>query len=192
MAKNIDEYLLIAKKFVSEKKFKNKPVVTLITNGLLLGKRNLDNLDFLDWIHISVHSHIKENFEKIERKAKFESLVSNIKNIRDRFKDLNIHIEFVANNENKNDVAGFISWAFDELRVDSLNVRRVAVGAYASRSFLEESINNNVTIGITDEEWVDIQNKVSESWPSELSTTPSFNTEDSFLRKQATTEVIEL
>ena len=96
MAKNIDEYLLIAKTIIS-KKFKNKPVVTMVTNGTLIGKRKLDNLDFLDWIHISVHSHIKENFERIERKANFENLVSNIKNIRNRFKDLNIHIEFVAN-----------------------------------------------------------------------------------------------
>ena len=126
------------------------------------------------------------------RKAKFETLVSNIKLLRNKFKDLNIHIEFVANKENKNDIEGFIPWVFDELKADSLNIRRVAIGAYAPRSFLEESINNNVTIGLTDEEWIDIQNRVSTSWPNELSTTPSFNSEDQFLRKQATTEVIEL
>ena len=192
MAKNLDEYFLIVKKMLAENKFKYKPVVTFITNGLLLDKRNLDNIDFLDWVHISVHSHIKENFEKIMRKAKFETLVSNIKLLRNKFKNLNIHIEFIANKENKHDVEGIIPWVFDELKVDSLNIRRVAVGAYAPRSFLEESINNNITLDLTDEEWIDIQNRVSKSWPNKLSTTPVFNSDDQFLKKNATTEVIEL
>ena len=191
MAKNIDEYLNITKKIISEK-FTHKPVVTMITNGLLIGKRKLENLDFLDWIHISVHSHLKENFEKIERKAKFENLVSNIKNIRERFQNLNIHIEFVANKENMNDIEGFIPWAFSELKVDSLNIRRVSTESYAPRSFLEQSIKDNIVLGLEDNEWKDIQSRVTKSWPSDLRTTPVFNSEDQILRKQATTEVIEL
>lgn len=191
MAKDIDDYLKITEKYIKEK-FEFKPTVTMITNGLLLEKRNLQNLNFLDWIHISVHSHLKENFEKIERKAKFETLVSGIKDIRSRFKDLNIHIEFVANDKNKNDVEGFIPWAFNELKVDSINIRRVTTSSYAPRSFLEESLNNNVTIGVTDEDWSEIQKKVTKSWPSELSNTPSFNSDEQILKKQATTETIEL
>ena len=191
MAKNIDDYLEITHKYANEN-FINKPIVTMITNGLLLDKRKLKNLHFLDWIHISVHSHIKDNFEKIERKAKFETLVSGIKDIRNRFNDLNIHIEFVANDKNKNDVEGFIPWAFNELKVDSLNIRRVSTSAYAPRSFLEESLKNNISIGVNDDDWIEIQKKVSKSWPSELSNTPAFNSEDQILRKQATTEVIEL
>lgn len=191
MAKNIDEYLETTHKYINEE-FQHKPIVTMITNGLLLEKRKLKNLHFLDWIHISVHSHLKENFEKIERKAKFETLVSGIKDIRNRFADLNIHIEFVANDKNKYDVEGFIPWAFNELKVDSLNIRRVSTSAYAPRSFLEESLKNDVSIGVNDDDWLEIQKKVSESWPSELSNTPAFNSDDQILRKQATTEVIEL
>ena len=191
MAKNIDEYLLVAKELIS-KNFKNKPIITMITNGVLLEKRKLQNLGFLDWIHISVHSHRKENFEKIERKAKFETLVAGIKDIRTRYNDLNIHIEFVANKENKNDVEGFIPWAFNELKVDSLNVRRVSTSSYAPRSYLEQSLEDNISIDISDEEWSEIRHKVSMSWPSDLSTTPSFNSEEQILKKQATTEVIEL
>ena len=191
MAKNIDEYLLVAKELIS-KNFKNKPIITMITNGVLLEKRKLQNLGFLDWIHISVHSHRKENFEKIERKAKFETLVAGIKDIRSRYNDLNIHIEFVANKENKNDVEGFIPWAFNELKVDSLNVRRVSTSSYAPRSYLEQSLKDNISIDISDEEWSEIRHKVSKSWPSDLSTTPSFNSEEQILKKQATTEVIEL
>ena len=191
MAKNIDDYLDIAKRTISEN-YAKKPIITMITNGLLLEKRKLKNLDCLDWIHISVHSHKKENFEKIERKANFENLVASIKDTRSRFKDLNIHIEFVANNENKNDVEEFIPWAFNDLLVNSLNVRRVSTAAYAPRSFLEDSKKKNITIGITDEEWSEIKNKVRMSWPAELSTTPIFNSEEQFLKKQANTEVIEL
>ena len=190
MAKDIDDYLKIIEKYIKEN-FKFKPTVTMVTNGLLLEKRKLQNLNFLDWIHISVHSHLKENFEKIERKAKFETLVSGIKDIRSRFKDLNIHLEFVANDKNKNDVAGFIPWAFNELKVDTLNIRRVATSSYAPRSFLEESLNNNVTIGVTDDDWAEIQKNVIKSWPSELSTTPTFPDEQ-ILRKHPTTEIIEL
>ena len=61
MAKNIDDYLDIAKRTISEN-YAKKPIITMITNGLLLEKRKLKNLDCLDWLHISVHSHKKENF----------------------------------------------------------------------------------------------------------------------------------
>ena len=164
----------------------------MITNGLLIEKRKLENLDFLDWIHISVHSHLKENFEKIERKAKFENLVSNIKNIRSRFQNLNIHIEFVANKVNMNDVENFIPWVFGDLKVDSLNIRRISTGSYAPRSFLEKSIKDNIVLELDDNEWKDIQCRVSKSWPNELRTTPAFNSADQILKKQATTDVIEL
>ena len=77
----------------------------MVTNGLLLGKRNLDSfIEYLDWIHISVHSHRKEIFEKIERRASFDTLVSNIKNIRKNYADLNIHIEFVVNQDAPDEV----------------------------------------------------------------------------------------
>ena len=36
----------------------------------------------LDWLHISVHSHNKENFENIEKKGNFDTFVSNIKYIK--------------------------------------------------------------------------------------------------------------
>lgn len=82
MAKNIEEYIQTIKKVVNNE-FPIKPKVNMVTNGLLLGQRNLDSfMEYLDWIHISVHSHRKENFEKIERRANFDTLVSNIKNIR--------------------------------------------------------------------------------------------------------------
>ena len=91
-------------------------------------------IEYLDWIHISVHSHKKENFEKIERRANFDTLVSNIKNIRKKYTDLNIHIEFVVNQENKEDVEEFTHWAFEELQVDSINLRRINVASFYPRS----------------------------------------------------------
>ena len=38
----------------------------------------------------------------------------------------------------------------------------------------------------------EIQKNVIKSWPSELSSTPSFNSDEQILKKQATTETIEL
>ena len=89
MAKNIDEYIQTIKKVVNDE-FPLKPKVNMVTNGMLLGQRNLDSLEYLDWVHISVHSHRKENFERIEKGANFDTLVSNIKNLRKKYTDLNI------------------------------------------------------------------------------------------------------
>ena len=85
MTKNIHEYLQIIdtyKKII----FVKQPIVTMVTNGILLNKRNTDLFGILNWIQISVHSHKKENFEKIEKKANFETLVSNVKFLRKNFK----------------------------------------------------------------------------------------------------------
>ena len=149
-------------------------------------------IEYLDWIHISVHSHKKENFEKIERRANFDTLVSNIKNIRKKYTDLNIHIEFVVNQANKEDVEGFIEWAFEELQVDSINIRRVTVDSFHSRSYLADSINAGDSLGLSDEEWSTIYRKISESWPNKLSHAPSFSSHEQQLAKCAMTNVIEL
>ena len=192
MAKNIEEYIQTIKKVVNDE-FPIKPRLNMVTNGLLLGQRNLDSfLEYLDWIHISVHSHRKENYESILKRANFDTLVSNMKNIRKKYTELNIHIEFVVNQENKEDVEEFIHWAFEELQVDSINLRRVTVESYHPRSYLADSINAGDSLGLSDEEWRTISRKISESWPNELSHVPSFTSHDQQLKKSAVTDVIEL
>ena len=37
-----------------------------------------------------------------------------------------------------NDIEGFIPWAFGELKVDSLNIRRVSLESYAQDLFLNK------------------------------------------------------
>ena len=192
MAKNIEEYIQTIKKVVNGE-FLIKPKVNMVTNGLLLGQRNLDSfIEYLDWIHISVHSHKKENFEKIERRANFDTLVSNIKNIRKKYTDLNIHIEFVVNQENKEDVEEFTHWAFEELQVDSINLRRINVASFHPKSYLADSLIAKKSIGLSDEEWSTIYRKISESWPNKLSHAPSFSSHEQQLAKCAMTNVIEL
>ncbi len=192
MAKNIEVYIQIINDQIS-KNFTKNPKINLVTNGLLLGHRKLDSfMECLDWVHISVHSHRKENFEKIERRAKFETLVTNIKNIRKKYKNLNIHIEFVVNQENKQDAEDFPRWAFEELNVDSINLRRVAVDSYHPRSYLAESINEESKMGLSDEEWEIITRKITESWPNELSHVPAFTSPEQQLKRHAVTDVIEL
>lgn len=189
MAKNIDEYLDVIDKTVKNF-FKNKPIVTMVTNGLLLDKRNINLIEILDWIHISVHSHKKENFELIEKNAKFETLVKNIKYIRNKFKNLNIHIEFVANKKNKNDIEEFIPWALNELNVNSLNIRRVGTKYYAPNSYLEKSINNNQDLSISDTEWINIEKKILSTFPqSKKNKTPGFGLD---LSNSPSLNVIEL
>ena len=106
--------------------------------------------------------------------------------------DLNIHIEFVVNQENKEDVEEFPHWAFEELEVDSINLRRVAVASFHPRSYLADSVIAERSLGLSDEEWHIISRKISESWPNELSHVPSFTSHDQQLKKSAVTDVIEL
>jgi molybdenum cofactor biosynthesis enzyme MoaA len=191
MAKNIEEYIQTIKKVVNDE-FAIKPQVNMVTNGLLLGNRELDSFEFLDWVHISVHSHRKENFEKIEKGANFDTLVSNIKNTRKKYTDLNIHIEFVVNQENKEDVEEFIQWAFEELQADSINLKRVAVESFHPRSYLAESKIEEISLGLSDEEWLAISKKTSESWPNKLAHGPAFSSQDQQLTKCAMTDFIEI
>tara|TARA_B100001564_G_scaffold257741_1_gene219598 strand:+ start:1221 stop:2147 length:927 start_codon:yes stop_codon:yes gene_type:complete len=191
MTKNIHEYLNVLKKF-KEEYFQQKTIITIVTNGLLLHKRNIDQFKILDWLHISVHSHNKENFENIEKKANFDTFVSNIKHIRNKFKKLNIHFEFVANEKNKNDVEKFIPWAFDKLGIDTLNIRRVFTNSYAPRSYLDQSLKNGDIVSLKDSDWKIIENKIKKIWPdSNKSYSPGFGL-DQTLKKSPFTEVIEL
>jgi molybdenum cofactor biosynthesis enzyme MoaA len=194
MATNIDEYFQVIQEIVGSE-FLERPTINLITNGLLLGNRNVSLFaDNLSWIHISVHSHIKENFEKIEKRAKFESLVSNINKIRSDFPALNIHIEYVANRINMKDVENFIPWVFNELKADSLNIKRVATGSFHSKSYLADSIlsQGGDNLGLTDEEWKSISEQVQKVWPSELKLYSAFCSPEQMLKKSAFTEVIEI
>lgn len=191
MAKNIEEYIQIIQKVVSDE-FPKKPKLNMVTNGLLLGKRKLDFLEYLDWVHISVHSHQKENFEKIEKKANFDTLISNVKNIRKKYINLNIHMEFVVNQKNKNDVEGFIHWAFDELHVDSINLRRISMNSFHTKSHLADSMIAKDALGLSDEEWYSVSRKISKLRPNKLSSVPAFSSPEQMLTKSAMTEVIEL
>lgn len=191
MSKNIHKYFEILKNY-KEKFFIKKPIITMITNGLLLDKRNIELIEILDWLHISVHSHKKETFEKIEKKANFETLVSNIRSLRKNFKNLNIHFEFVANDKNKSDVEEFIPWAFNDLGVDTINIRRVFTNSYAPRSYLEKSFLENEKIEISDADWAKIEKNLIKAWPNSNKTyTPGFGL-DHTLKKSPMTNVIEI
>lgn len=191
MSKNIHKYFEILKNY-KEKYFKKKPIITMITNGILLNKRNIELIEILDWLHISVHSHKKDTFEKIEKKANFETLVSNIKLLRKNFKNLNIHFEFVANDKNKNEIEEFIPWAFNDLGVDTINIRRVFTNSYAPRSYLEKSFQENEKIEISDADWAKIEKILNKAWPNSNKTyTPGFGL-DHTLKKSPMTNVIEI
>lgn len=192
MVKNIEEYFAVIAEIV-ETEFLSEPTVNMVSNGVLLNRRNFQLVaPFLSWLHISIHSHRKDNFELIEKKAKYEQFVAGVKATREKFPDLNIHIEFVANALNKYDVPEFIPWAFDELGADSVNVKRVAVSSFHSRSYLADSLIAGTNIGVSDVDWAQIVAQVQEVWPAKLNITPAFSSADQMLQKSASTDVIEI
>jgi len=192
MVKNIEQYFAVISEVVDEE-FVNQPSINMVTNGTLLGRRNFQLVaPFLSWLHISIHSHRRENFEIIEKKAKYDQLVAEVKSTREKFPELNIHIEFVANAVNMHDVTEFVPWAFEELGADSINVKRVAVGSYHSRSYLADSLIAGTNIGVNDADWDRIVREVQAVWPAKLNITPAFSSGDQMLQRSASTDVIEI
>ena len=61
---------------------------------------------------------------------------------------------------NLEDVEEFVHWAFEELQVDSINLRRVAVEAFHPRSYLADSVIAERSLGLSDEEWHIISRKI--------------------------------
>lgn len=185
MAKNFSDYGWVIKEVIGSK-FVHKPIVNIITNGYLIGHHDLTSfVDFLSWIHISCHSHIKEKFEYLEHPAKFEMVRDNIKMLRKRYPDLRVHLEHVVNNVNLPDVLDFIRWGFAEMDVNSINLRRMDGGIPTKeKSPLAKHAARGVSFAISDNEWIEMVKAVHATFKavnSEITTAPD-----------RTTEVVEL
>lgn len=154
LAPNLTTYWEVIKKIVRGN-FLTKPALSLTTNGLLLKKKNLDKLlPVLNWLHISIPSHRKVNYEKIMKGTHIESLFQGIQHIRNTYPSLRIHIEMVLTKINLLDVEDFLYWAFEDIGVSSLNIRRVNVTMqYHPDSYLAKSLSEGLPVGITDDEW---------------------------------------
>jgi sulfatase maturation enzyme AslB (radical SAM superfamily) len=183
MAKNFTEYGRVIKEVV-ESKFVHKPVVNIITNGQLLDRHDLTPFtSFLSWIHISIHSHIKEKFEYLEGEdhAKFEKVRDNILSIRERHPGVRVHLEHVVSNVNIADVLEFVRWGFGTMDVNTINLRRMD-GEIPTKlkSPLAVNLARGSNIAPTDGEWEKMRKIVHAAFPavdSEITTSPDITTD---------------
>ena len=151
MEKDIQEYAYIIKSLL--KKFKNKPKINLVTNGTLLNKRNIDPfVDICDWFHISLHSCKKDNFEFIQ-KSNFDALVSNVKMLRCNYPKLKMHAEMVITKINYKETDDYISWAFNDLNFNTVNMRLVSLNGYHPNSYLAKTLQSDISLAISEKEW---------------------------------------
>jgi radical SAM protein with 4Fe4S-binding SPASM domain len=110
-------------------KQKGQPYVHLISNGTVLDEtKNQEIINCeLDHISFSIDGSTKETFESIRVGAKYESVISSIKNLTGKrcgkkpFIDLNITLE----DKNQKEWMSFIDLAFD-VRADRVSVRLVS------------------------------------------------------------------
>jgi len=164
MEKNISDYAKIIKSTINDH-FENKPKINLVTNGLLLHKRDISSMiELCDWVHISIHSCRKDHFEIIEKRSNFDLLTSNVKNLRKQYNNLRIHIEMVINKINIGDADEYVTWAYNELGVNSINMRLVSLDRYHPKSYLAETIKSNIQLAVTLKEWKQVINNMKKKW----------------------------
>jgi len=101
-------------------------LVKLDTNATLLNDENIKKLIESDptFISVSIDGITKKSYESIRKGAKFETVINNLKNmIRYRnktYSNTKIHLFFVLQKSNMNDLIDFIKFG-DSLNVDALN-----------------------------------------------------------------------
>lgn len=192
MAKNIEEYFIILRS-LKEASQEKALIINLVSNGTLIGERNFGEFaDVLDWVHISMHSNRREVFERIEKRGNFDTLVSNIKLVKRLYPQLNLHIEIVVNKLNFDHIGEFVDWAFDDLSVDSINLKRVAVDAFHKSSYLAKNLGLDLELHLTDIEWDVVRLGALRRQGAKERKYSAFCSEEQFFTRAATTDVIEL
>lgn len=167
LASNFVEYSKVICKVI-ESNFVKLPVVSLTTNGLLLNKKNLEYLlPVLNWIHISVPSHRKDHYENIMTKAHFENMYAGILHVREKYPSIRIHLEMVLNKINLLDVEDYLNWAFENMGIDTINIRRVnTIMGYHPASNLAKTLANGLDISLTDVEWSNVVERTKKWKPN--------------------------
>ena len=166
MEKNIKEYADVIKSNIND--FTYKPKINLVTNGKFIDKRDIGSfVDICDWFHLSIHSCQKDNFQSIE-KSDLSSLVSNIKMLRTRYPQLKIHAEMVVTKINFYEADEYIHWAFNELHINSVNMRLVALDRYHPKSYLAQTLKEKISLNVSEENWKNLVNKMSNTYSSTI------------------------
>jgi len=141
----------------------------IITNGLLLHKKDISPwVEFgLEYIHVSVHSHLADVYERTMVGASMRQLCDNLRAVRLKFPDLRINMINVVCKENQVHIGDYCRWAFDEIGADRVDIYRAAFAGnrqagYPATSYVERFSNEmSRSPALTDEEWATTVDEVS-------------------------------
>lgn len=104
------------------------PYISLTTNGQLLKANALENLikAGLNEITLSVHGLHKDTYEYLMNGAKFEvfvALINNLKELKSKYPNFKIRLNYVVNSMNRNDLRDFFTGVLAGLDFDILQIR---------------------------------------------------------------------
>lgn len=175
VSKNLKSYFDILVQSL-QNEFISKPTINITTNGLLLHKRDFQELHpYLDWITISLHSSLKETYEEIIKNSNFDKVVSNTKKFRAAYKDVTMNTEYVVNKINLENTKDFTKWVFD-LGFDIIRIRRIQMDMQGyENSNLESLKQSDIDIRLSDEQWHEIVESLNVDYCLNLDTISTGN-----------------
>ena len=122
LSPNLNDYAISYLSIFSEEL---RPITSFVSNGLRLSSIDFDTYSkFVDWIHISIHSLNSDRFKELQ-KADLNKVVESVTKFRSKYPNLRMHTEMVVNSINYQDALPQIEWSFNELKFNSMNIRRL-------------------------------------------------------------------
>jgi MoaA/NifB/PqqE/SkfB family radical SAM enzyme len=128
MGKYFDKYPAVFKKARSDWK------TQIVTNGMMLDKKDLSPwIDLgMDHLHVSIHGNQEDIYDRVlGTKNAFRRVEKNMKDTRRRFPSLSIRVTNVVSKNNSDNLLDYCRWAFDELGVDKVELYRAIFDDYA-------------------------------------------------------------
>lgn len=136
--------------------YRGQAQTRIITNGFLLDKRDIGPwVDFgLEYLHVSLHSHIPEVYEQtMQGSVRLDRVARNLTYVRTRFPGIRVVLINVISRANNKDVPGYCRWAFDEVGADQIVLYRAEISsapAPGSPAF------HSPDAALTDAEWTQV------------------------------------
>ena len=163
IAPNFEE---VSRLLLEEKVADRVDLLTLVTNGHFLHRKNLDILveAGLGMIHLSLHSHIPDIYRATMGAGDLKQTEKNILAIKEKYPHVMIQLVNVVTPINKVDLPGFVRWGMDRLKADKIVLRR----AYWDEKPMPDSPMIKYVEAIegspdlTDEEWRNLAAEVYE------------------------------
>ena len=137
-------------------RYRGQAQARIVTNAYLLDKRDIGPwVDFgLEYLHVSLHSHIPEVYERTMQGAvRLPRVVSNLAEARRRFPGLRLLLINVVTKANNRDLAGYCRWGFEELGADQIVLWRAEI---ATQPLPGSPAFHSPEIALSDDEWAEV------------------------------------